>query len=88
MLENIYWALIIGFISGALTRVFYRKMNMGELFSAMTVGLIGSVLFGWLGSLVRFYEYGDQKSLVASTVGSVLASGLYAWIFQKNKPTS
>lgn len=88
MLEHIYWTLLIGFIAGALTRAFFHKMNMGEIFSAMTLGLIGSVSFGWLGSVLRLYEYGDNKGLIASTIGAIFTLGIYAWRYKKIKSTS
>ena len=84
-MEIIYWTLMIGFITGAITRFFYRKMPIGEIATAMIVGLLGSVLGGWAGSKLGLYEYGDYKGLIASAVGSVIVVFIHIYIQQKKK---
>ncbi len=67
----VYWTLMIGFMSGAIVKICMPKIPQGNIFTTMTIGLIGSVFFGWLGSRLGLYEYGDLKGLIASFIGSV-----------------
>ena len=85
LIQNIYWTLMIGFVVGALSRAFIRDMLIGEVFSAMTMGLVGSVIFGWLGSVVGLYEYGDIKGLGASTLGAVIMVAIFLWKYKQSK---
>lgn len=85
LLQNIYWTLMIGFVTGALSRVFIRGMLIGEVFSAMTMGLVGSVMIGWLGSALGFYEYGEYRGLWASTVGAVIMVSIYVWLYKQDQ---
>lgn len=85
LVQNIYWTLMIGFVVGALTRVFFKQMIIGEVFSAMTMGLVGSVMFGWLGSVIGFYEYGDFKGLAASTLGAIIMVSFFVWRYKQSK---
>lgn len=83
LLQNIYWTLMIGFVTGALSRIFIRGMLIGEVFSAMTMGLIGSVMIGWIGSVVGLYEYGEPIGLWASVVGAAVMVSIYVWMYKK-----
>ena len=78
---------MIGFLTGALTRFFYRKMPIGEISTAMIFGLGGSVLGGWAGSKIGLYEYGDSKGLIASAVGAIILVFIYVYFRQIKKKT-
>nr|BDT29542.1 GlsB/YeaQ/YmgE family stress response membrane protein [Bacteriovorax sp. HI3] len=67
----VFWTIMIGFMSGAVIKVCMPKIPHGSVFTTMTIGLIGSVFFGWLGSRFGLYEYGDMEGLIASFIGAV-----------------
>jgi uncharacterized membrane protein YeaQ/YmgE (transglycosylase-associated protein family) len=76
---------MIGFITGAVTRFFYKKMPIGEISTAMIFGLLGSVVSGWAGSKIGLYEYGDNKGLIASAAGSIILVFIYSYFRQKKR---
>lgn len=82
----VYWTLMIGFLIGALGKfVFRNKMKQGEVFATMTAGLIGSVLFGWLGGRIGFYNYGETDGLIASLIGAIITVTSYCLYYAKAK---
>ena len=85
-MELIFWTIMIGFISGALTRYMFRKMLLGDLSMAMMTGLIGSVAGGYLGSLTGLYEYGNNKGLVGSVIGAFITVSIYFLNRKRKQP--
>ena len=79
----VYWTLMIGFITGAITKFLFHGMKQGEIFTTMTFGVIGSVIGGWLGSTLGLYEYGENTGLIASVIGAVLMSIVYIYYYKK-----
>lgn len=80
----VYWTLMIGFLIGALTKLFFRRIRQGQIYSVMTASLIGSVAAGGIGERIGLYEFGNQNSLIASLIGAIVAVGLYCYYFTKN----
>lgn len=68
----VFWTIMMGFMNGAVFKFCMPRIPQGHLFTAMTVGLFGSVLFGWLGASLGLYEYGDPRGLAASFAGSLI----------------
>lgn len=66
-----YWTIMLGFITGAVVKTLMPKVEQGCIFTTMTMGLLGSVFFGWLGSVFKLYEFGKPVSLVASLIGAL-----------------
>lgn len=79
----VYWTLMIGFLVGALAKFFFGRMKQGEIFATMTAGLIGSVLFGWLGGRIGFYNFGETDGLIASLIGAIISVTAYCLYYKK-----
>jgi uncharacterized membrane protein YeaQ/YmgE (transglycosylase-associated protein family) len=86
MIGTIYWTLMIGFMTGALVKFFVPQLRDGDLFTTMTIGLVGSVLFGWMGGALKLYPYGDNLGLIASFLGSCILLAAYYIYRLKHKP--
>lgn len=67
----VYWTIMMGFMAGVVVKFCMPEIPHGNLFTTMTIGLIGSVSFGWLGSHFGLYEYGSFKGLIASFIGAL-----------------
>ena len=80
----IFWTLVIGFMSGAIAKHFSPELKQGDLFIAMLLGLLGSVIFGYIGSFTKLYKFGELKGLVASFIGAVLFVTIYHYKLAKN----
>ena len=70
MVLVVFWTMMIGFMCGAIAEYLTPQLKQGDIFISMTIGLIGSVLFEWLGSVVKLYVFGDVIGLVASFIGA------------------
>lgn len=67
-----YWTLMIGFMSGAIAKYLMPKIEHGGIFTTMSLGLIGAVSFEWIGSEIKFYEFGEAQGLIAAFIGAVV----------------
>jgi len=65
--------ILIGLLAGWLAGVLSRGSGFGCL-ANIFVGLIGSVLGGWIFSKLHIFGGGFVYSLAAATVGAVLLS--------------
>ena len=77
---------MVGFISGAIAKYFSPQLKQGDLFVTMLLGLIGSVIFGYIGSFTHLYKFGEIQGLIASFIGSVLFLTVYHYKLGKNPP--
>ncbi|MBC7429021.1 MAG: GlsB/YeaQ/YmgE family stress response membrane protein [Bacteriovorax sp.] len=78
-----FWILMIGFVTGAIGKYFSPELKQGDLFIAMLIGLLGSVLFGYIGSFTKLYIFGEVKGLIASFIGAVLFVTIYHYKLAK-----
>lgn len=77
------WWLIIGLVAGALARLLVPGKQAMGLVVTMVLGLIGSLIGGFISSLLFDYDARDpgfhSAGLVMSTIGAVLVLALYLW---------
>ena len=81
---GLLWMCIIGLIAGALAKWIMPGTQGGGILVTMLLGIAGSVLMGFLGRLVGWYEPGQGSGLIASVLGALLLLYLYR-LYLKNK---
>jgi uncharacterized membrane protein YeaQ/YmgE (transglycosylase-associated protein family) len=73
--------LIIGLVAGALARLLVPGRQPMGLFMTMLLGLIGSMVGGFVSSLIFGYDPTDPGfhpgGLIMSTLGAIVALALY-----------
>jgi uncharacterized membrane protein YeaQ/YmgE (transglycosylase-associated protein family) len=75
---HIIWALIVGLLVGALAKLVMPGKDPGGIFMTMLLGIVGSVLAGFLGRALGIYHAGDAgPGLIASIIGAVIILALY-----------
>ena len=75
---HIIWALIVGLLVGALAKLVMPGKDPGGIFMTMLLGIVGSVLAGFLGRALGIYHAGDAApGLIASIIGAVIILALY-----------
>lgn len=88
MLDFIGW-LFIGLIAGALARFFIPGRQPMTIFMTLILGLIGSLVGGFLSSIIFGYNPGEPmvraSGLIMSTIGAVIVLLIY---LQSVKPKS
>ena len=65
------WYLLIGLVAGWLASLIVKGRG-GGLIINLIVGVVGSVLGGWLFSLFGLFAVGTAGSLITAVVGAVV----------------
>ena len=71
------WTIVIGLVAGMLAKLLMPGKDPGGIIITMLLGIAGSVVANFLGSLVGFYQQGERAGLIASVVGAVLILFVY-----------
>ena len=71
------WTILIGLVAGVLAKLLMPGKDPGGIIITMLLGIAGSVVANFLGSLVGFYQQGERAGLLASVVGAVLILAVY-----------
>jgi uncharacterized membrane protein YeaQ/YmgE (transglycosylase-associated protein family) len=74
---GILWLCLIGLIAGAIAKWLMPGPDPGGILVTMLLGIAGSVLIGYLGKAVGWYEAGEGPGLIASVVGALLILFIY-----------
>lgn len=76
-----FWWMIVGLVAGGLARLLVPGRQPMGIFLTMILGLIGSVVGGFISSLIWGYAPsapGIQPSgMIMSTIGAVLVLALF-----------
>jgi len=76
-----FWWLIIGLVAGGLARLLMPGRQPMGLFVTMLLGLVGSIIGGFVSSLIVGYDPMDPGfhagGLIMSTLGAIAALALY-----------
>lgn len=71
------WAIIVGFVAGALARLIMPGRDPGGFIITILLGIAGSVVATWLGRALGWY-HGDQGArFIGSVVGAVIILAVY-----------
>ena len=65
------WYILIGLVAGWLAGLIVKGSGSGLLLN-LVIGVIGSVLGGWLFGLMGLDANGKLGSLITATVGAIL----------------
>lgn len=77
------WYLLIGLAAGCIAGLIVRGHGAG-FFVNMIVGLIGSILGGWLVSLFGWIPVGTVGTLLTSVIGAVVLLLIVSLCTRKN----
>ena len=81
---------LIGFIiTGFIVGLFARALKPGDdrmsMAKTTVLGVIGALFAGWFGRMVGWYGEGEGAGLLMSTLGAILALGIYYAVSHNNK---
>ena len=71
------WTIVIGLVAGMLAKLLMPGKDPGGIIITILLGIGGSVLANFLGSLLGLYQQGERAGLIASVVGAVLILAIY-----------
>ena len=76
-----FWAIIIGFVVGAIARFITPGRSRGGFITTILLGIAGSVVATWLGRVLGWYHGGQSARFIGSVVGAVIILALYRLFF-------
>ncbi len=76
MLSFLYMC-IIGLVAGAIAKLIMPGKDPGGIIITMLLGIAGSVVAGFLGGALGWYQPGESAGLIMSVVGAVLLLAVY-----------
>jgi uncharacterized membrane protein YeaQ/YmgE (transglycosylase-associated protein family) len=82
---HILWTILIGFIAGALAKLFMPGKDPGGFVITTLLGVGGAVVATYLGRLVGWYKEGGSAGFVAAVIGAMLILAFYRMIKSKAK---
>lgn len=69
---SLIWMLIIGLIVGAIAKALTPGKDPSGCLVTMLLGVVGSMVAGFLGRSLGWYQEGEPVGFIASVVGAVL----------------
>ncbi|MFP5461581.1 MAG: GlsB/YeaQ/YmgE family stress response membrane protein [Gammaproteobacteria bacterium] len=74
---QIVWMIVVGFIVGLVARaVMPGSQNLGIILTAV-LGIVGSLVAGFLGQAIGLYPPGAGAGFIASVVGALVVLFIY-----------
>jgi uncharacterized membrane protein YeaQ/YmgE (transglycosylase-associated protein family) len=81
---SILWTIIIGLIAGALARLIVPGTEPGGFIVSIILGVVGALVFTFLGKAVGWYEPGESAGLIGATLGAILVLVVYHFIKRRS----
>lgn len=69
---GIVWLAIIGFLVGLVARALHPGQDNMGCFFTMALGIVGSVVAGFIGQQLGWYRIGQPAGFIASVFGAIL----------------
>ncbi|MCC6390267.1 MAG: GlsB/YeaQ/YmgE family stress response membrane protein [Bryobacterales bacterium] len=76
-MSHYLWMCLIGLIAGALAKLIMPGKDPGGIIVTMLLGIAGSLMAGFFGRTMGWYEAGQGAGLVMSVVGAVVLLAVY-----------
>ena len=70
-------AIIIGGLAGAVAKLIMPGRDPGGFIITILLGILGAVVFTWLGRQFGFYRYGESAGFIGAVIGSLIILFLY-----------
>ncbi|MDB6119167.1 MAG: Transglycosylase associated protein [Verrucomicrobiaceae bacterium] len=77
---SIIGMIVIGLIVGALAKMIMPGKDPGGIIVTIIIGIVGSIIAGFLGRSLGWYHDGEPVGFIASVVGSIILLAIYRMI--------
>jgi len=71
------WSIIIGLIIGALAKLIMPGRDPGGIIVTILLGIGGSLVAGFIGRAVHWYQPGQPAGFIASIIGAIIILAIY-----------
>jgi uncharacterized membrane protein YeaQ/YmgE (transglycosylase-associated protein family) len=77
---SIVWTVLVGFVVGVIAKFLHPgRENMGLIMTTL-LGIVGSVVAGYVGQLLGFYQAGQGAGFIGSVLGALLLLIIYGFV--------
>lgn len=78
------WMVIVGFVVGLIARaVMPGDQKLGLIMTAV-LGIVGSLVAGFLGQAIGWYQAGQGAGFIGSIVGALIVLFIYTKVVAKS----
>jgi uncharacterized membrane protein YeaQ/YmgE (transglycosylase-associated protein family) len=74
---HLLWMVVVGLIVGAIAKLVMPGNDPGGIIVTILLGIAGSVVAGFIGRAVGWYDAGEPVGFIASIIGAVILLGVY-----------
>ena len=71
------WMIIIGFVIGLVARALMPGRDPAGFIMTVVLGIVGSLIAGYLGQALGLYNQGEPAGFLASVVGAMVVLFIY-----------
>ncbi|MEO6939620.1 MAG: GlsB/YeaQ/YmgE family stress response membrane protein [Candidatus Kapaibacterium sp.] len=79
------WMALIGLVIGVVAKFLTPGRTPGGCIITMVIGLLGSIIGGWLGRELGFYHEGEPAGFIVSVIGAVILLFVYQILIGKDR---
>jgi len=81
---SLLWTIVVGFVVGVIAKLVHPgKENMGLIMTTV-LGIAGSLLAGYVGQLIGWYQAGQGAGFIGSLVGAIVILVIYGMVKGKS----
>lgn len=80
---SLIWTIVVGFIVGLIARAVMPGEQKLGLILTTVLGIVGSVVAGYLGQAIGLYQAGQGAGFIGSIVGALILLFAYGLIAKK-----
>lgn len=75
--------ILFGLIVGALAKLVMPGKDPGGIIVTMLLGIVGSLLGGFIGQAMGFYSQGQGAGWLMSILGAIVVLAIYRMMFAR-----
>ncbi|WP_322994596.1 GlsB/YeaQ/YmgE family stress response membrane protein [Castellaniella sp.] len=76
--------IIVGFIIGLIARAIMPGDQKLGIIMTTILGIVGSVVAGYLGAALGLYQAGQGAGWIGSIVGALIVLAVYGWVAKRS----
>jgi len=80
--------IVFGFIVGLIARAIMPGRQHMTLIATTILGIVGSLVAGYVGQAFGWYTSASASGFIASTVGAIVVLAIYDAIMKRRRPTA
>jgi uncharacterized membrane protein YeaQ/YmgE (transglycosylase-associated protein family) len=81
---SIIWAIIIGLLAGLIAKAIMPGKDPGGFIITALLGIVGAVVFTFLGRALGFYHEGESAGFIGAIIGAIFLLWIYR-LFTKRR---